>query len=319
MNQNTVQVAPVAATFADDLQPTVPTRVALTKVLIMLALAAWMFWPELCQMARAGLESSDWAHTLAAPLLLLLLCWCRRQVLAASVTTGSVCGLVLILLGLGIYAVCTWPYDYGYPRQCALAPVTAGVVLAGAGWRVFQRCLPMVLLLWLSIPIGPRIWAALIIRPETHTLKAAQMLLDQLPGVNVRLEGPDLDFVRGMQAGTVATGEPRRGAALLFAYAAIGVFVTFARIRPMWQVILLALVAVPVVMVCNLCRIVAWGLINIYVNSNPFSPVPRGVSTVLALLVAYGLFAAFCGLLVRIVLEDDEAHEADDRTAATEI
>ncbi len=291
---------------------------ALLKVLVLLALAAWMFWPELGQMARAGLESSDWAHTLATPLLILLLVLRRRRVLAAGVTRGSVWGLVLMLLGLGLYAICTWPYDYGYPRHFALVPVAAGIVLAGAGWRVLERCLPMVLLLWLSIPIGPRIWAALIIRPETYTLKAACFVLDQLPGVNVRLDGPDLDFVRGPQVGTVAAGEPRREAALLLTYAVVGVFVTFARVRPLWQVLLLALLAVPVVLLCNLFRIIVWGLINIYVDSDPVSALPRAVATLAALLLAYGLFAAACGILGRVVIESDEADELDDQPVDAE-
>lgn len=292
--------------------PTALVRAALLKIVVLLALAAWMFWPELCGIARTALGDGDWAHALAAPVLIALLVLRRRRILVAGLTPGSAWGLLLILSGLLLYAACTWPFQYGYPRDAALVPVVAGIVLISAGWRVLQRCLPMLLVLSLSIPIGPRIWAALIIRPETHTLKVARAMLDRLPGVEVRLDGPDLDFTRGPRSGTVAPGEPRRGASLLLTYAVIGVFVTFARVRPSWQVALLALLAVPVVMVCNLFRLLVLGLIGIYASPGPLSPVPRTVASILALLLAYGLFVAAGAVVSRLVVETDEPPDSDD-------
>lgn len=312
MSPNSLSVAVATPRGGVREPPAELVRTALLKTFALLALAAWMFWPELCGIARTAWGNGDWAHTLAAPLLIVLLVLRRRRVLVAGLTRGSAWGLVVVLLGVALYAVCTWPFQYGYPRDMALVPVVAGIVLIGAGWRVLRRCLPMLLVLCLSIPIGPRIWAALIIRPETHTLKVARAVLDRLPGVEVRLDGPDLDFNRGPRSGTVAPGEPRRGASLLLTYAAIGVFVTFARLRPSWQVALLALLAVPVVMVCNLCRLLVLGLISIYANPNPFSPVPRTAAGTLALLLAYGLFAAASAVVSRLVVETDESPDPDD-------
>jgi len=196
-----------------------------------------------------------------------------------------------------------------------IVAVVAGIILAICGWRVLKLCLPMLLLLLLSIPVAPRAYAALIIRPETYTLSATRFALDQLPGVDVQRDGPDLSFSRKDQHGTIALGEPRRGASLFTAYVAIGVFVVFTRIRPVWQIMLLALAAAPISLLCNLLRIVCWGLIAIYTRPDPVNPVPRAVAATISLLLAYLLFAFGCWVLVRVDSESD----ADDGEGAQDV
>jgi exosortase len=280
-------------------------RVALVKVLILLGLFVWAFWSELRHVARAAIGNSDWAHGLVVPVAILILALRRRSALAAVLTRGSVWGVLLLLFGLGLHAVFIWPCSYSYPRQAVIVAVVAGIVLAICGWRVLKLCLPMLLLFLLSIPVSPRAYAALIIRPETYTLSATRFALDQLPGVDVRRDGPDLSFSRKDQYGTIALGEPRRGASLFTAYVAIGVFVVFARIRPVWQIMLLALAAVPITLLCNFLRIVCWGLIAIYTRPDPVNPVPRAVAATISLLLAYLLFAFGCWVLVRVDAESD--------------
>jgi exosortase len=287
------------------------TRVILARVLILFGLFAWAFWPELWYIGRTAARDSDWAHGLVIPIGVLLLVLRRRRELTATPTGGSSWGIALLLLGFVLYAVFTWPCCFGYPRRAAIIVVAAGIVLAVCGWSVLKRCVPMLLLLLLSIPIGARAYAALIIRPETVTLSATRLVLDQLPGVDVTLDGPDLSFVRGDQCGMFALGESNRGAALLATYAAIGVFVVFARIRPFWQVALMAAAAGPIALLCNIFRLVCWGIVAIYLPTEPVSPVPRAAAAVASLLVAYALFALGCWVLSRLIVELDE----DDDTA----
>ena len=200
---------------------------AVVKVLILLGLVAWAFHNELRKFVWVAGNTSDWAHVLVVPFGVLLLAWLRRHELRAALTNGSPWGVLLLLLGFGLHAICLWPFQYAYIREAAIVPVCGGVVLAICGWRVLKRSLPMLLLLSLSIPLGPRIYSALIIRPETYTLASARFMLDQLPGAQVELDGPDLDVTKGGSVATVALGEPHRGASLLAIYVAIGVFVVF--------------------------------------------------------------------------------------------
>lgn len=284
------------------------------KICVLLGLTVWAYWPEFRMFADVAAGSGDWAHGLVLVPAVLLLVYLRRGELAASLGRGSIWGVLLLLFGLAVYAASTWPFDYGYPRDASVVPVAAGIVLAVGGWRVLKLCLPMLLLLWLSIPLGQRAYSAVIIRPETYTLAATRAVLDQLPGVEVTQSGPDLNFTRGDVAGTVALGEPRRGASLLVTYVVIGVFVVFTRIRPFWQVALVALAAGPISLFCNWLRIVCWGLIAVYTAPDPTSSIPRMAATTCSLLWAYAFFGFGCWILSRLtlIMEDEEDEGEDD-------
>ena len=288
-------------------------RAATAKALILVTLWAWLFWPELTYIYRRAPGNSDWAHALATPIAIILLIYLRRSQLTEKLTRGSAWGVVLILAGLASYAVTSGPFDYDYVRQLSIVPVLAGIVLTVGGWAVLKRCIPMLLLVLLSIPIGQRIYARMIIKPETYTLSATRVALDQLPGVAVGLDGPDLMFARGQDIqGTVALGEPRRGVTLLLSYAVIGVFVVFARIRPVWQVVIMALAAVPVVLFCNWLRLFTWGIVAIYGGADPVSAVPRAVAAIVSLLAAYVIFALMCAVLGVLVVEGEPGDDDDD-------
>ena len=281
-------------------------RTAVVQTLVLIALCFWAFWPEFCFIYRAATRNSDWAHALAVPLAVLILLHRRRTHLVRSLGKGSLWGIILVLGGFILLAASTWPFTYGYPRLAATVPVLAGIVLAVGGWRVLKLCLPMLLLVLLSIPIGQRKYASLIIVPERHTLAAAGAALDQLPGVEIERTGPDFTFTRKGHSGTIALGEPRRGASLLLAYAVIGVFVAFSRIRPFWQIAVLALAAVPIALLCNLLRIVTWSPVTIYAGASPTSLAPRAVAAVISLLAAYGLFVGLSAVLASQVVEGEE-------------
>lgn len=298
-------------TVAVGRRPATPeARGAVAKSVILLGLWAWFFWPELRGIFGGAPANSDWVHVLVTPFAILLLLYLRREYLAERLTRGSVWGVVLIIAGLGSYALTTWPFDFAYVQHLSMVPVLAGVVLTAGGWGVFKHCLPMVLLVLLSIPIGQRIYARIVIEPGTYTLSATRVTLDQLPGVQVRLDGSDFTFTRNQTTGTIALGEPRRGFTLLLSYATIGVFVVFARVRPFWQLVVMGVALVPVALFCNWLRLFTWGIATIYGGAAPVSAVPRATAAIVSLFAAYLIFALMCAVLGALGLERQP--EADD-------
>ena len=284
-------------------------------VLGLLAIAA--LWPEVRQSVRMMLEDGDWVHGLIAPLAILLLVYGRRRALSDALTSGSVWGIVLLIGGLAFCAVNIWPLQYGLLRRLALVPIWAGLVLASCGWRVLWLSVPMLLLLGLSIPVGPRLQAALIIRPETHALTAVHKVLDALPGVEVARTGPDLDFTTPDKTGTVALGQPRRGASLIPAYLTIGVFIAGVRVRPFWQLVVIALVAAPVALLCSVARLIGWGLLEIYGDPDPLRAGPRILTAAFSLLLAYASFGVICRLLSAFEANEEESDERGARASDT--
>lgn len=149
----------------------------------------------------------------------------------------------------------------------------------------------MLLLVMLAIPLGPRIYARLIILPETYTIQAVAAVLGALPGVDTVVRGVDVFFKSDFGSGVVALAESNRGVRLLPAFAALGVFVAFSRIRSIRRLVIVACAAVPIILFCNFFRFFCWGVLDVYAVDSPADPLPRNASTILSLLLAYVLFA----------------------------
>lgn len=281
-------------------------RAALAKLAILFGLFVWVFWPEMVNIVSKAPGSSEAVHALVTPVAILLLVYCRAAALIKKPIKGSPWGVVLLLAGLVLYAGATWPFSYGYVRNAAMVPVLAGVVLAACGRRVLKLSLPMLLLVLLSIPIPSSHYARLIIRLETHTISATTKALDRLPGIDTSAEGVDLFFSSAEGSGVVGLGESNRGARLMLAFATVGVFVVFSRVRSPWRVFFAAVAAVPIVLFCNFLRFFCWGLAVIYTGIGPTSALPRNVSAVCSLSASYALFAFVSAVRLNLFIEDSE-------------
>jgi len=286
---------------------------ALTRLAILLVLFVWMFRPELTRIILSAKTSSEWAHALAAPVMIALLAYHRRAALPRGFSKGSLWGGVLVILGLAMYAVATWPFRYGYVRDVAMILILAGIVLVACGWRVLKLSLPMLLLVMLAIPLGDRIYARLIIRPETYTIEATAAVLGRLPGVDTVIKGVDTFFESSSGAGVIALGQSNRGARLLPAFAMVGAFVVFSQVRSIWRLVFVGCATIPVILFCNFFRFLCQGLLQIYVVADPAGELLRNVSAVLSLLLAYALFAFVCSNrlnLFKDVEQSDSPREA---------
>lgn len=291
---------------------------ALLRLAVLLCLLTWAFWPEVGRIFIRTARSSETAHAMVVGFTVGALLWRRWKYFPAEATRGSVWGVVFIMGGLALYALSTWPFSYGYVRDIAIMPVLGGAILVTCGWRVLKLSGGILLIVLLAIPIGNRLYATLIIHPETYTIAAAGRILDQLPGVSITQKGVDLFFYSDAGRGVVALGESNRGARLLLVFASIGVFVTFCRKRSLGRLAVIAAAAGPVVLFANLVQLVFWGLIAIYARPAPTDSVSRNVSAVGSLLVAYGLFAIVSSFKVHLFTEAEQEEDclAEDVTNA---
>ena len=283
---------------------------ASVQIAILAALCIWAFWPEMRLMVTFAQKDIEAAHSLAAPVLIFLLFLRRRRLLAQSLDRGSPLGVALLVAALAVLAVWYWPFDFHLARSVAIVPALAGCILLVAGWRFLWHCLPMLSLLLIAIPIGPRFYSRLIIAPERITLDAVQATLNLLPNVTVELVGRDLQYLHPDHSLMIATGEYHHAATLLFAYLSIVIFVVFTQTRSFWQVLLLIIVACPFVLICNYVRLMSWSLTMIYGQATETSPWPRIVAVVVSLLLAYSMAGLSCGVVANLV--SDRSNESED-------
>lgn len=305
----------------DARQPATPTRIthSVARLAILLVLCAWLFWPEISRIATGLHNSSETAHVLIIPLAILLLIYHRRDALRKRLTAGSAWGMLFVLAGIVLFGGALWPFNYGYVRDLAVLPVLAGVILIACGRGVLKLSVPMLLLVLLAIPISSRLWASLIIRPETYNIAATAGTLDLLPGIDTQIQGVDIFFSAADHNGCVALGQSNRGVRLPLACLALGVFVVFSRIRSPARIIIAAAAAVPIVLFCTFFRLLCSALMTIYGRLEPQSDWPRSVSAVCALLAAYGLFAAICAARLKLFVADEPELHNTDTTAGDPI
>ncbi len=284
-------------------------RIVLLQLLVLLALMVPLFASMSVGMASVIVSDYEASHALAVPSMILLLCWlCRADIsIALAAQRGSYWGVAFILLGLLMYAMLSWPFAFGYPKRLSLIPLIAGVILAIGGWRLLRLSVVMLLLVAVAIPIGTRYYAFAVIKPETMTLAICARLLDVLPGVMVAGKGLDLTYVYQGAEGSIALGEPFRGASMLLAYLTLCIFVAGARIRPWWQLVVLAGIAIPVVLFCNLLRLFVFGLVTIYGATGSVSTTPRVAATIISLVFCYILFGLLTWSLGQVIVVDGQA------------
>jgi exosortase/archaeosortase family protein len=266
------------------------SKPAIIKLFILISLCAIAYWPEIKPLIHAAPSSSELAHTAAFPIAAILLIYLRRDSLKQSLSTGSGWGVGILASGILMYALCIWPFTFGYARQVAVIPSLAGIILACCGWRFLKASAALLLICLVAIPIGPRLYANLAMHPETVTIDATARTLNILPGNEVKAVGSDLLFKRQSASGVIALGESNRGARLFFAFALIGLFVIFCEHRSRWRVLGAIAFSIPIILLTNFVRLLTESLITIYAGIRAESSAARDISTAFSLMLVYALF-----------------------------
>lgn len=269
-------------------------EVVLFRMAVLIGLLLLAFRTELKAVLSHGISFSEWSHVFAMPLVLLVFVLCRRDDLRAALRRGSWWGIVLIVAGLSTWFIPSIIAQFGYARLIGMLCCLAGVILALAGWGVGRICLPLILMVWLCLPLTERTMESKSLLVQRLSLKAAVIPLQQLPDSAAQVKGMTIAYQHGKHAGEIGLAEQRFGARLIPTCFLIGLMIVFTRRRPAGQVAVLVLLSVPIVLACNVLRIAAWGVTAMYGGFDEVSHVPRNVSLVTMLLASYLCFGLGC-------------------------
>ena len=281
-----------------DVDGSAPSRtdpaVVLFRLAVLVALVLLAFRAELRMVLSSARSFSEWSHGFAMPLVLLAFVLCRKDDLRAAMNRGSWWGIVLIAVGLSIWFIPSIISQFGYARLLGMVCCLAGVILAVAGWGIARICVPLILMLWLCLPLTERTMDSSSLYLQRMSMKAAAIPLQQLPDGSARVKGMTIAYQHGRRTGEIGLAEQRFGARLIPACFVIGLMVVFTRRRSAGRIALLTLLSVPIVLGCNVLRITTWGVTAIYGGFGEISNVPRNVSLVTALVAALAGFGLAC-------------------------
>lgn len=265
----------------------------------------WMCWPEMRRFASAAINGSEMAHAVAFPLAGWVLFCRRKKELISKSRSDSMVSILLLLLSIMLYAALQWPFSFAYAEDLIVLFILLSVIAIAAGFRFMMGIFPIILLAFLCIPMGSRMYATLIIYPETYTLIAVNKVLSLFPGLKVLLEGVDILFEYAGRSGAIALGESNRGARLFLAYAFIGTFVTFSEVRSWSRLLFVAICTCPILLFCNFLRLLFWAVVVIFLPFGTLSGWPRILSALISLLMAYLLYRFVCSPRLSLFVSEE--------------
>lgn len=307
-------------TSADVRNPplSVPLRVVAIRAAILTGLSFLLFRDSLYGKSTAMINSSEWSHALAWPVLVAVYLWCRRDELRSRATEGSNFGLLLFIFGAFFYFVVRSLGLFSHLFVVALLLCLAGAIWYAVGWKALRVCVPLLALLFLSIPLSERSMDRFTLGIQRESLRATAFASMLLPSIELRSMGKELTYTYDGRSGYFVVAEQRFGARWLPAYATIGLFVVFCRRRTMARVITCLVFCIPVAIVCKLLHLLAWATVSVYGGFDPVSAVPRNIALIFALVAMYAGVALACWFVDKLasipevfVVESSDEEDAE--------
>jgi len=279
--------------------------------LILIILACFLFRSELTAIFWSALGSSECAVAIVALPAIGFFVKCRKKEIFSAPVKASNWGLVVMILAILLYAGANWPFDFGYLRQIAIVPVLAGIILLSYGRSFLALFFPVLLIILLAIPISSRLYAGLIVVPETITLQSTAWLLDKLPGIDCSLKGTDILFSRSAEQGIVCLGESNRGVRLIMTYLLLGIFVIYSRKRSLARVLVSLTLAIPAAIAANFLRFFIIALLTAYFDIGQSSFI-RHIGATVSLLAVYLFFVLICDTHINLFEDDEPVPELEE-------
>lgn len=234
---------------------------------IALALFTSVFWDWMSKQVRYSLSHpSDWGHTLLIPAIGGWFVWMRRDALMRTEVKPAWSGLVLVLLGLMAYAICSLgpaALQHHNIRGAAVGMTLFGVVLLVTGWG-WMRWLwfPLAYIVVFGQFVSERFISVVTYRLQDISAKGAYLLLS-LFGMDVDLTGNVLTVFDSGKPHLLNVAEACSGMRMLVAFLALGVAMAYVSLPTIWQRVTLVMMGVPVAVFVNVLRVATLGVLTL--------------------------------------------------------
>jgi exosortase len=267
--------------------------VGTAKILLLVALMAWLYWGHLYRMFRLW-QQPDWSHGFLIPVFALYILNTRRRELLTDEHRGSPWGLLAVVFSLAVYAVSTY-LKYGYPQPLSIVSTIAGLVLLVRGWRGLWLTLFPISFLVLAIPPPDRLYRALTQPLQQGVAAVSSFFLNLFPGADVDRQGFQIYFRmdNGLENSFAVAGACS-GMRSLMAFVALGLAMAYFAPRAVWQRIAMAAAVVPVAFACNVLRVIVTGALQMY----GYPHLAKGTTHTMIGFAAFGIgFALYLAIL----------------------
>lgn len=261
----------------------------------------WAYWPSLLEMGQRWWSDPHYSHGWLVPAFSGWLLWSRRERIKDGLGAGSVWGLALIVLGVAIRMTGVF-INLEWINAVSILPVVAGIAILIGGWTAWKWAWPAILFLFFMIPLPYR--AEVILGGRLRDLAtAASTYALQTLGLPAVAQGHTV--LLGKER--IAVADACNGLGMMILFTAFSVGAAIVVNRPLYERILIILMAVPNAIIGNVTRITVTGLLKETIggkNADVFYHDMAGwLMMPLALLLLWAEMQIFARLFVTEVVE----------------
>ena len=257
------------------------------------AAALGLYAPVVAGMAAEWSEFPSLSHGFAIPLISAYLLWHRRRLLAEAPVEGSIAGLPLIILALGMLVIGSLGGE-PFVARLSLPLVLLGTVLFLGGTRVARHAWVPIAYLVFMIPLPYVTLSALTYRSQLFDAELTATALGWL-GVPVLRDGVMLHLPNiTLEVAADCSSVPAIAALL-----ALGGAYAQMQPRPTWIRVALTLSAAPLGLLSNIVRLIVTSLGAYYLGPVALNNVIHKFSGTTVFLATVVLLVVLDALLTR--------------------
>lgn len=258
------------------------------------AAALGLYAPVVAGMAAEWSEFPSLSHGFAVPLISAYLLWHRRRLLAEAPVEGSIAGLPLIILALGMLVIGSLGGE-PFVARLSLPLALLGSVLFLGGTRVARHAWVPIAYLAFMIPLPYLTLSALTYRSQLFDAGLTATALGWL-GVPVLRDGVMLHLANmTLEVAADCSSVPAIAALL-----ALGGAYAQMQPRPVWIRVALTLSAAPLGLLSNIVRLIVTSLGAYYLGPVALNNVIHKFSGTTVFLATVVLLVVLDALLTRI-------------------
>ena len=275
---------------------------------VILVSFGWIFWDFLHRQFRFAIEKqADWGHTLVIPFIAGYFVWICRGRLLAHPFKRAWSGLVLMLIGLTVYMVCTLgptAWHHHNLMGMGVGMTFTGIVLFIFGWQAMRYLIfPLVFMFAFGQTISDRLMEVVTFKLQDIASIGSYYGLSFM-GFDVTRAGNTLEILYNNVSHPLNIAEACSGMRMLMAFLALGVAIAYTSLPYLWQRTILVLCAVPTAVFVNILRVMTLGLLSIADSGFAAGNFHTFVGT-LWLIPAFFIYLGIVWVLKNIIIEDE--------------
>ena len=230
-------------------------KVDLIKIGVVGLLVIILYFPTFHMFIYDWQTDDNYSHGFLVPFIVAYLVWTKRQELQRFQPTPANLGLVVLLLGLGIYLIGTIGAEW-FLKRSSLIVVLAGLIFYLYGKEYLKALLFPLIFLIFMVPLPAIVYTAIAFKLQLFVSFISAKLIS-FAGVAVYRSGNILE----VSSGPLAVEEACSGMRSIMALLALSSLFAYIMYRSRLKQWILVAFALPIAVVTNILRVTATGIL----------------------------------------------------------